>query len=427
MPHAVAAGIASTALTAPVVGTALGTGLAAGIAAGGGGGLLGSLGLSPIGTGLGGLAPGVAANIAPAAASQLAGTIGAGAIPGLQGGMGALAPGVTPGLTGSAAQNLGLNALKSQVIGTGVQNAAAQQATNLAFQNAAAQNMAGAYNPAIAPPIAKPFSAETMLADASNKITPQSLVNAKGQIGGTVSTPWSGVQPYQYGNFPAGSPLHAGNITSTSNAVTNAVQTADPSKFSEAGFRGLNPNYQSALRPAANTVSETGQLLADPRSEILGRGIRPDQNFMQNLGNIGSFQDVKDYAAQHPYATAGIAGLGAMGIKKLFEQEGVKEPESNAMIRPYTYDRSQNVPRRTRSAQRMDSSERNYFNDQFIAGEPYKAAGGGIVSLAAGGPVEQMANDERYVVHEHRLPHGKSANADVLQPSDANHQKPRML
>jgi len=95
MPAAVAAGIASTALTAPVIAGglgALGTGLAAGASLAGSGGLLGSLGLSPIGTGLGGLAPGVAANIAPAAASQLAGTVAPSlvqaSLPGLQGGMG---------------------------------------------------------------------------------------------------------------------------------------------------------------------------------------------------------------------------------------------------------------------------------------------------------------------------------------------------
>jgi hypothetical protein len=379
--------------------------------AGGITGLMGGLGGagSVAGGAFGALAPGVASTIAPAAASQLAGTIGASVAPGAFGAN--LAGAAAPGLTGSAAQTIGLEALKGKVIGAGVQNAAAQQATNLAFQNAAAQNMAGGlaskiapqmagYNPATAealsakflansPPLAKPFAGETLLADTSNKILPQSLANAQGQIGGTVSTPWGGVQSYQYGNFPAGSPLHAGTPTVTNTAAPTELLTT-PSRFSEAGFRGLNPNYQSLLKPGANTVSETGQILADPRSEILGRSIRPDQNFFQNLGNISSFQDVKDYANQHPYATAGIAGLGAMGIKKLFEQPSVKQPESNAMIRPYTYDRSQR-PEAYAVSPTEDSSERLYFNDQFIAGEPYKAAGGGIVSLAVGGPVEQMA------------------------------------
>jgi hypothetical protein len=361
----------------------LGTGLAAGATMAGGAGLLGKLGLSTIGTGLGG-AGGVLGGTAltPAVAS--------------------LAPAATAQVMGpSMLQSAGLEALKGKVIGGGVQQAATQQASNLAFQQAAAQNMAGGLaNPmsqmgakflANSPPLAKPFGAETLLADTSNKILPQSLANAQGQIGGTVSTPWGGVQSYQYGNFPAGSPLHAGNITPT---VTNTAAPTEllttPSRFSEAGFRGLNPNYQSGLRPAANLVDDAGMAVADPRAEILGRGIRPNQNFLQNLGNIGSFQDAKDYAEQHPYATAGIAGLGAMGVKKLFEQEGVKEPESNAMIRPYTYDRSQR-PEAYAVSPTQDSSERLYFNDQFIAGEPYKVAGGGIVSLAAGGPVEQMS------------------------------------
>jgi hypothetical protein len=60
------------------------------------------------------------------------------------------------------------------------------------------------------------------------------------------------------------------------------------------------------------------------------------------------------------------------------------------MIRPYTYDRSQR-PEAYAVSPTQDSSERLYFNDQFIAGEPYKAAGGGVVSLATGGPVEQMS------------------------------------
>jgi len=72
MPHAVAAGIASTALTAPVVAGglgALGTGLAAGATLGGAGGIFSNFmaGAAPglAGT-LGGVSAPVAASIAPA-------------------------------------------------------------------------------------------------------------------------------------------------------------------------------------------------------------------------------------------------------------------------------------------------------------------------------------------------------------------------
>lgn len=340
MPAAVAAGIAQTALAAPVVGgltTALGTGLAAGIAAGGGaGGLLGTLGLSPIGTGLGGLAPGVAANIAPAAASQLAGTVAPSlvqaSLPGLQGGMGALAPGVTPGLTGSAAQTMGLNALKSQALQGGL---AQMPAAVGGYNPAMAQNL-GAQFLQNAPPIAKPFGAETMLAEASGKVAPNVIQSPPYDLSAGFKT---GVQP------------NALNMPSLSNPAAQAVNPAD----------------------------------------IVGRSIRPDQNFLQNLGNISSFQDVKDYAVQHPYATSSMAGLGAMGITKMMQGDKVKTPESNAMIRPYTYERTQN-PEAYAVSPSMDSSERMYFNDQYVAGEPYKAAEGGIAAAyAMGGPVEQMA------------------------------------
>ncbi len=165
-------------------------------------------------------------------------------------------------------------------------------------------------------------------------------------------------------------------------------QAAAPSSYTDlsAGFKqGLDPRFagQQGIQTAANTA-------VDPTS-IVGRSIRPDQNFMQNLGNIGSFQDVKDYAVQHPYATSAMAGLGAMGISKMMQPKKVPTPEDESMIRPYTYDRSQR-PEAYAVSPTEDSSERLYFNDQFIAGEPYKAAEGGIASAyAMGGPVEGMS------------------------------------
>lgn len=357
MPAMIPAAVGASAIgTGAAIGAgvgglgALGTGLAAGAAIGGAGGIAGLMGglggagaLAP--GAFGALAPGVASTIAPAAASQLAGTIGT------------AAGSVAPGLTGSAAQNLGLNALKSQVIGTGVQNAAAQQATNLAFQNAAAQNMAGG--------LANPM---TQMAGAYNPATAE-----------TLSAKFLANSPYPVAN--------PNNLNFLNSSVANTNNTAMP-------LETLNsfPPFKQGLDPSALqrvSLSNPTAQAVNP-ADIMGRSIRPNQNFLQNLGNIGSFQDAKDYANQHPYATSAIAGLGIMGARKLFEQDGVKKPESNAMIRPYTYDRSQR-PEAYAISPTEDSSERLYFNDQFNAGEPYKVAGGGIVSLAVGGPVEQMA------------------------------------
>jgi hypothetical protein len=113
---------------------------------------------------------------------------------------------------------------------------------------------------------------------------------------------------------------------------------------------------------------------------------------MQNLSNIGSFQDVKDYAEQHPYATSAAVGLGTMGLTNAMKQKGVREPESNAMIRPYDFDYGATGAEYQPGG---STSEQLYFNPTYTAGEPYKAnekAEGGIASAyAMGGPVEQMA------------------------------------
>lgn len=347
MPAAVAAGIAKTALVAPTVGAgigagagvALGTGLAAGSALAGGAGIFSNFmaGAAPgLGGTLGGVAPAVATKIAPAATSQLMGTIGGNVAPGAFGanlagagqGLASALPGATSGLTSA------LPGVTSTLPG--------------AYNPAMAQNL-GAQFLKNAPPLAKPFGAETLLADTSTKIAPN---------------------------------------------VIQQTATTSPYDLS-AGFKqGLDPRVLQQPSLSNPTVSPLSTTQAANPADIVGRSIRPDQNFLQNLGNIGSFQDVKDYAEQHPYATSAAVGLGTMGISKLMQQKKVPPPEDNAMIRPYTYERTQR-PEAYATSPTMDSSERDYFNDQFIAGEPYKAtekAEGGIASAyAVGGPVEQMA------------------------------------
>jgi hypothetical protein len=341
-------------LTAPVVAGvggglgALGTGLATGATLASGAGIFSNFmaGAAPglAGT-LGGVSAPVAASIAPAATSQLMGTIGGSVAPGA---FGANLAGATSGLTSALpGATSGLTSV--------LPNATSQFAQ-------VAPNLAGR---------------EQIIQAFSQPNLGQNLTQLGPKLAGDATasslTPQVTTSPYDLSTGFKGltkSPTFAGTSSS--------------------GLQINNPAL-SLQTPGTNTISETGQLIADPRSEILGRGIRPNQNFFQNLGNIGSFQDVKDYAQQHPVATAGIATLAGQGLKKLFEQKGVGEPESNAMIRPYTYERTQS-PDAYAVSPTQDSSERLYFNDQFVAGEPYKAAGGGIVSLAIGGPVEQMAN-----------------------------------
>jgi hypothetical protein len=77
-------------------------------------------------------------------------------------------------------------------------------------------------------------------------------------------------------------------------------------------------------------------------------------------------------------------------------------PQTQGTIRPYTYSSTQNpaggaypspyqgpVQYDLAGNPIMDTRERDYFTQSFTAGEPYKAAVGGLMS--AGGPVERMS------------------------------------
>jgi hypothetical protein len=127
-----------------------------------------------------------------------------------------------------------------------------------------------------------------------------------------------------------------------------------------------------------------------------GSPIVAGESFLQNMGNFlkdPSMDAAIDYAKEHPYATA----AGAYGLYGLMNKPKRPPTPSPGLIRPYEFERTQR-PEAYEGSPVDDSSERLYFNDQFIAGTPYEApgpeyrkAGGGIVSLAVGGPVEQMA------------------------------------
>jgi hypothetical protein len=98
-------------------------------------------------------------------------------------------------------------------------------------------------------------------------------------------------------------------------------------------------------------------------------------------------------------------GLGATSLLSLMgsqNQPKLPVPQTQGSIRPYTYSATQNPaggaypspyvgPAQYDMAGNpiIDTRERDYFTQSFTAGEPYKAADGGL--MAAGGPVERMS------------------------------------
>jgi hypothetical protein len=129
------------------------------------------------------------------------------------------------------------------------------------------------------------------------------------------------------------------------------------------------------------------------------------QNFLQNAGNFFKDPSVDaaiDYAKEHPMATA----TGAYGAYQMLKPKEGKPPEgSPGMIRPYEFSREVrpgvfDVDSPIYSATPGSSAEQLYFNDTFTAQQPYfapgpeykkKAAEGGVMGLAVGGPVETMS------------------------------------
>jgi hypothetical protein len=144
--------------------------------------------------------------------------------------------------------------------------------------------------------------------------------------------------------------------------------------------------------PGAQGISSNAAAL----QQAAASGIDPSKGFLSNAISFAknpSMQGAIDYIETHPYASA----AGAYGLYGLMNRPKRSPAPSLGMIRPYEFQSSQR-PEAYEISPLDDSSERLYFDDQFIAGTPYEApgpeyrkAGGGIVSLAVGGPVEQMA------------------------------------
>ena len=161
--------------------------------------------------------------------------------------------------------------------------------------------------------------------------------------------------------------------------------------------------FKTATQGPAN-ISYASQGLS-PNAAALppGSPIQPGGNFLSNLGNLiqnPSMDAAGDYVKEHPIATAGM-GLGAMQL--LGGNKNKKPPEQDlGSIRPYDFQRTQN-PEAYAVSPIADTSERMYFNSQFVPLQPYSAtspkakeiekiAEGGITkAYAVGGPVETMA------------------------------------
>ena len=165
----------------------------------------------------------------------------------------------------------------------------------------------------------------------------------------------------------------AENIRSVNTALRGPVEMSYAPNA-----QGLSQNAAALQQAAASTVDPTKGFLSNALS----------------LAKNPSMQGAADYIETHPVASAGAA----YGLYNLLKPKP-KGPEKDvSLIRPYDFSRTQN-PEAYAVSPTGDSSERDYFTETFTPLEPYeapgpeykKAAEGGLMGLAVGGPVETMS------------------------------------
>ena len=176
------------------------------------------------------------------------------------------------------------------------------------------------------------------------------------------------------------------NIASTLPAAGGAANTGIMAS-------GVSPIATTTLpAAAAPSISSTVASTAAPSmTSNMMAGVK-------SLGQEGGFGKLYDALPKGTLPALGGTLLAGMSS----DQKGTGAPQEKSFIRPYTYERTQRPEAYDMGAPMYadkpgSSAEKNYFNESYTAQKPILAPGpeyaaeGGLMSYAAGGPVEQMA------------------------------------
>jgi hypothetical protein len=264
----------------------------------------------------------------------------------------------------------------------------------------AVQTIPAASTPLLQAAGANPLFGANQLAASTNLANMQgSMLNAINQ---NVAGGLGSLSPSAF-NAPLAQAAKANVI---GGGTTQTINTALNKAAADANLANTQAKMLEAITEnvAGGAAKASPGLAAGPAPYTPASPIIKGQNFLQNLGNLVKDPSVDaaiDYAKEHPMATAGAAYMAYNALKP--DEE--KPPEgSPGLIRPYTFTRETrpgvfDMGAPIYSAAPGSSAERLYFNDTFTAQKPYaapgpeykKAAEGGIMGLAVGGPVETMS------------------------------------
>jgi hypothetical protein len=166
-------------------------------------------------------------------------------------------------------------------------------------------------------------------------------------------------------------------------------------------------NYKTLTEGAANMSYPLGKQGISANAAALQQAaasaVDPNKGFLSNAVSFAknpSMQGAMDYIETHPYASAGAA----YGLYNLAKGKPKQPGKDVSLIRPYDFTRETNpdafeMGDPMYAATPGSSAEQLYFDDQYTALTPYeapgpeyrKAAEGGLMGLAVGGPVETMS------------------------------------
>ena len=197
------------------------------------------------------------------------------------------------------------------------------------------------------------------------------------------------------------------------------AKTGAASAANAAGAAAPAQSFGMSTAPGASTSafgsSQLGTALQGAKDASLVQSSNVAANLANTaqapvtLGNIGS--GVKALGESGGFSnlynalpTGTLPAVGTTLAAGMVDRGEGPPKDSPGLIRPYTYERTQNpeaydIGAPMYSETPGSSRERRYFNETYTALTPYeapgpeykKAAGGGLMGMAVGGPVEMMA------------------------------------
>jgi len=182
-----------------------------------------------------------------------------------------------------------------------------------------------------------------------------------------------------------------GNVSAGSTALTDAAKLANPSLANVANPAAaptippppVEQASQIGLRPMAGAMPSNPNLAGSaPTTGGFAQAGRGFSNMFSTgpQGEAARDAFLGDPATKTTAQTGTGGGAGALkysmmaAVPPLAEPPKYNPPKNNSMIRPYSFERTANE-----GAYEPTGSESKYFTDTYVAGEPYKAAKGGMI------------------------------------------------